>query len=106
MTAQVQSLMQLLAAANFEFPVVVFPAVDAEVGEVLEADAYFVPPGEAVAVSRRLAQILWPVGFAPDTVLPGIVQDFEAAEWREELPREAVWYWPPREGVLWPAPGS
>ena len=58
MTAQVQSLMQLLAAANFEFPVVVFPAVDAEVGEVLEADAYFVPPGEAVAVSRRLAQIL------------------------------------------------
>ena len=99
MTLQIQSLLGLLEAAGFEYPVAVRPGQDPELGHILDADAFDVPEPQAVAVSSRLAHILWPAGFTPTTVLPGIVHDFESAEWRASLPAGTVWYRPGRSGV-------
>ena len=98
MTPQIQALLRLLEAAGFEYPVAVSPGRDPELGSVLDADAFDVPEQVAVAVSSRLAKVLWPAGFTPTTVLPGIVHDFESPERRASLPPETVWYWPLHSG--------
>jgi hypothetical protein len=98
MTLQIQSLLRLLEAAGFEYPVAVCPGEDPELGRVLDADAFDVPEPRAVGVSTRLAEILWQAGFSPTTVLPGIVHDSESEAWRTRLPPETVWYQPHRSG--------
>jgi len=91
---QIQTLVQLLEAAAFEYPVAVYRDVDWEIGPVLEVDAFDVPESVAVAVSQRLGTITWPAAFAAMTSLSGIIHDFESAERRAELPPDTVWYLP------------
>ncbi|MBM4061022.1 MAG: hypothetical protein FJ265_07980 [Planctomycetes bacterium] len=95
-TNQIQDLLRLLAEGDFGFPVAIHPGMDPELGAVIEADACDVPEPAAVDVSARLATILWPSGFAPTMVLPGVVSDFESPAFCGSLPAETVWYIPPR----------
>ena len=90
----IPKVLELLDRARFEYPVAIHPGRDPELGPVLEVDAFDVVAVVAVAVSSRLAAIVWPVAFESLTLLPGIVHDFEAEAARDALPAETVWYTP------------
>src|SRR5262245_35326571 len=94
MNAHLKGLIYLLERGRFAFPVALYPGVDAELGEVLEADAFDVPAGRGQEVSQQLADLLWPAAFDERTVLPGIRYDFESEAQRTALPPETVWYAP------------
>ena len=65
----------------------------ADCGPVLFADAFDVPEGPILDVSRRLNAVLGFVDSDP-VLLPGANFDFESAEGREHLPPDTVWYMP------------
>jgi len=94
MRPQIQKLIALLEGVGFEFPVAIYPGRDPELGEVIEVDAFDVPERVSTEVGLRLGQVLWPVSFEPDTVLPGVMHDFESAARRSELPPTTIWYIP------------
>lgn len=94
MNPQIPTLLQLLNAAQFEFPVAFYEGDDPEIGAVIEADAFDVPLVGGVAISQRLGAILWPAGNTPMIVLPGIIDDCDSQGRRAELPDDTVWYLP------------
>lgn len=88
-----RSILDRLASDDFPFPVAIYQGTAPELGAVLYADAFDVPEGPILEVSRRLNEVLDMLDSDP-LLLPGAVHDFESAEQRARLPLDTVWYEP------------
>ncbi len=98
MKRQIRTLLRLLEAEGFEFPVAFYEDTAPDLGDVIEADAFDVPAAVGLAVSQRLGAILWSESFGKKTVLTGVIDDRDSGQWRARVPGDAVWYWPARAG--------
>jgi hypothetical protein len=93
MNPATETILERLTTDGFPYPVAIYEGYAPELGSVLYADAFDVPRGTILVMSRRLNEVLGFVDSDPP-LLPGAIYDFESADKRAELPPDTVWYQP------------
>jgi hypothetical protein len=95
MKPQIRTILDLLVANDFPYPVAIFPDQDFDLGPILSVLAFDVPESVFLDVSQDITDLLWPVETQP-MLLASAIHDFESARQRAKLPEDTVWYEPRR----------
>lgn len=95
MKPHIKTILELLQASDFPFPVAIFPDRDWDLGPILSVQAFDVPDGAMLDVSQQICDLLWPVETQP-MILTGALYDFASEAHRQALPADTAWYEPRR----------
>jgi len=83
-------IQEALKQDGFPFRVAIYPGYVAELGDVVEVNAFDVPEAAVLDVSRRLNQLLCALRMQPLAVGTAFL-DSESERWAANVPDDAIW---------------